>query len=733
MAGNPATMQTASGSNTKPSTSNGTDPKKMLSNYALKGLWPEVVDLYKRYPELHDAKITRTQDTALHVAVSSGQEDKVRELVDIISKTGDAAKRAVNVQNERGNTPLHLAAAMGNVEMCKLIATVDVKLITDVRNSESETPFFVAALNGKKDAFICLHDLIIPGGEENARTVTDYPYCRRSRDGQTILHVAIEGEYFGTPVDELKFTKPYDKPTIVKTFDEETSPNHPENYQTCINLYRLFSNAFKIFFRRNNQHKQEDPKRQADPERQDQDDHPMFPANYQICYELIKLFLKSVIIILGVGSREIRKIQRKREKHTWSIQIMNKLLENSSRQYEYLDNGQKPVGLLLDEDMFTAGIDEEHAPDQGTEKPSNSMEKLVSSIAGMQESIFKEIQAMRDDLGKITAIEVRRDMEGWESPNTNIEPESKNETAILLAAKNGIKEMVEKILNTFPRAMDDTNTDGKNIVLLAVETRQPHIYKLLLDWKVDNESVFRRVDNDGNSALHLAAKLGNYRPWLVSGAALQMQWEYKWYEFVKNSMPLHFFIHRNKKGYTPRHIFTDTHKDLVKSSGEWLTNTSQSCSVVAALIAGVGFATVSAVPGGLKDDNSGQPVLENKLPFDIFSIAALVALCSSVTALVIFLAILTSRYQEKDFLKVLPRRLLFGLSSIFVSICAMLVSFSAGHFFVLKDSLKYMALPVYAITCFPVTVFAMAQFPLYFDLIKAKFTGLPQRRQKVVA
>ena len=41
---------------------------------------------------------------------------------------------------------------------------------------------------------------------------------------------------------------------------------------------------------------------------------------------------------------------------------MNKLLENSSRQYEYLDNGQKPVDLLVDEDMFTAGIDEDQAP-----------------------------------------------------------------------------------------------------------------------------------------------------------------------------------------------------------------------------------------------------------------------------------------------------------------------------------------------------------------------------------
>ncbi|GFZ04765.1 hypothetical protein Acr_17g0003370 [Actinidia rufa] len=198
-------------------------------------------------------------------------------------------------------------------------------------------------------------------------------------------------------------------------------------------------------------------------------------------------------------------------------------------------------------------------------------------------------------------------------------------------------------------------------------------------------------------------------------------------------MPLHFFIHRNKNGYTPREVFTDTHKDLVKSSNKWLYNTAQSCSVVAALIAGVGFTTMSAVPGGLKEGDSGQPVLENKLPFEIFSLAALVALCSSVTALVIFLAIVTSLYQEKDFLKVLPRRLLYGLSATFVSICAMLVSFSAGHFFVLKDSLKYMALPVYAITCFPVMVFAMAQFPLYFDLIEAKYTKLPRRGRKMVA
>lgn len=43
--------------------------------------------------------------------------------------------------------------------------------------------------------------------------------------------------------------------------------------------------------------------------------------------------------------------------------------------------------------------------------------------------------------------------------------------------------------------------------------------------------MFRQVDDKSNSALHLAAKLGDHKPWLIPGGALQMQWEIiKWYK-----------------------------------------------------------------------------------------------------------------------------------------------------------------------------------------------------------
>lgn len=108
----------------------------------------------------------------------------------------------------------------------------------------------------------------------------------------------------------------------------------------------------------------------------------------------------------------------------------------------------------------------------------------------------------------------------------------KKETPLLTAAKNGITEMVAKILELFPAAIHDTNNEKKNIVLLAVENRQPHVYEFLVKLKIMKETIFRKRDKDGNSALHLAAMLGDHRPWLIPGAALQMQWEIKWYEVI---------------------------------------------------------------------------------------------------------------------------------------------------------------------------------------------------------
>lgn len=122
---------------------------------------------------------------------------------------------------------------------------------------------------------------------------------------------------------------------------------------------------------------------------------------------------------------------------------------------------------------------------------------------------------------------------------------SKKETPILLAAKNGITEIVDRILELYPIAINDVNADNKNLILLAVGYRQPKVYELLQRRNILKESMFRQLENEENSVLHFAAKLGeSCKPWWISGAALQMQWENKWYE-VRSILPKFFIYNKH--------------------------------------------------------------------------------------------------------------------------------------------------------------------------------------------
>jgi hypothetical protein len=202
------------------------------------------------------------------------------------------------------------------------------------------------------------------------------------------------------------------------------------------------------------------------------------------------------------------------------------------------------------------------------------------------------------------------------------------------------------------------------------------------------------------------------------------------FQLVKNSMPPNFYERYNNDGKTAKQVFIDTHGILVKEGSKWLTKTSESCSVVAALVAAVAFTTSTAIPGG-PDQNTGIPLLLKQPAFKLYAVTSVVALCSSVTALILFLSILTSRFEEKDFVTDLPRKLLIGLTTLFTSIASVLVSFCAGHFFIVERRMRFAVYPIYAATCLPVSFFALVQLPLYFDLSLAMFRKVPQRSYKV--
>jgi len=111
----------------------------------------------------------------------------------------------------------------------------------------------------------------------------------------------------------------------------------------------------------------------------------------------------------------------------------------------------------------------------------------------------------------------------------------KKETAFLVAARNGIVEMVDEMLNRIPSVIHNTNSKKENVLLVAVLNRQPLVVESLKTKMQSKLEVWNNltltVDEDENTMLHLAANApGGDKPWQIAGSALQMVWDIKWFQ-----------------------------------------------------------------------------------------------------------------------------------------------------------------------------------------------------------
>lgn len=163
---------------------------EILFENAMKGQWKQVVETYESNAYSHKAMLTASWDTALHLAVSDGKTEIVSKLVKSVVKGKD--KQILKLKNNRGNTALHSAAALGHSEMCHCMASEDHNLIAE-RNEDKATPLFLAAQFGHEDAFLCLHFLYERNIEGDV--VPLETSCRKA-NGDTILHAALNGEFF---------------------------------------------------------------------------------------------------------------------------------------------------------------------------------------------------------------------------------------------------------------------------------------------------------------------------------------------------------------------------------------------------------------------------------------------------------------------------------------------------------------------------------------------------------
>ncbi|PON63723.1 Transmembrane protein [Parasponia andersonii] len=395
-----------------------------LFDDAMKGHWDKVIETYRKSPRARKAKITKADETALHLAVADGETKFALQLINAIT---DPA--TLSIKNERGDTPLHLAAALGDLIVCIEIMEKYPKVVT-IRNSKGETPLFLAARYGKKKAFLYLHSL---NQEEE--------HLKRE-NGDTILHVTIAGDYFSfaitimkhypdfvnklnidglTPlhilasksnafrsstslglfdrilyyclvVDELEET-PVDIAAYRKTAkgQKETSEQFPENYQTCMNFVKLLKPKIQEIKLKWGVQKEgisadvENPPKNGNSSVQDKgkyksdsksksDENKLeqvsilsqgrsFPPNYDSFLLFFKLMVKALLIVLGVGISRIKVMENKKKLHLQSKLVMDEMVKHTTSYKSYGNTGMKPDHQTDVEKLFPdkEGIDQTEA------------------------------------------------------------------------------------------------------------------------------------------------------------------------------------------------------------------------------------------------------------------------------------------------------------------------------------------------------------------------------------
>ncbi|KAH7510652.1 hypothetical protein FEM48_ZijujUnG0103300 [Ziziphus jujuba var. spinosa] len=276
---------------------------------------------------------------------------------------------------------------------------------------------------------------------------------------------------------------------------------------------------------------------------------------------------------------------------------------------------------------------------------------------------------------------------------------------------------------------------GQNVLHIAIKHRQLEIFNHIVKMTLSISRLVIKIDKGGYTILHQVADISNYSGGTLPGPALQLQEELHWFQIVPN----HYLKHRSfikeeslskKKKKTSKEdepssiqeteriqetaleLFARTHENLLEEAGEWLKNTSESCSTVAVLIATVAFAAAYTVPGG-SDPQTGAPILLHDPFFLVLTVTDVLSLATSLTSVVMFLSILTSPFELQDFEESLPRKLILGFTFLFISVAMTMLAFAATIVLTIHLKRRWVTTLVYCLAFLPVAVFALLQYPLY--------------------
>ncbi|KAF8377143.1 hypothetical protein HHK36_030516 [Tetracentron sinense] len=144
------------------------------------GDWENAKKFIELHPDVVNDFISETKDTALHIAVVSGQVQLVEELVKLMRE------ESLELKNDVQNTALHLAASSGITKMAEAMVKKNRNLL-GIAGEKDRIPVVMASSCGHKDM---VHYLYSVTAKEELNPET-------SNNGISLLTSAIYADIYG--------------------------------------------------------------------------------------------------------------------------------------------------------------------------------------------------------------------------------------------------------------------------------------------------------------------------------------------------------------------------------------------------------------------------------------------------------------------------------------------------------------------------------------------------------
>lgn len=238
----------------------------------------------------------------------------------------------------------------------------------------------------------------------------------------------------------------------------------------------------------------------------------------------------------------VEEIQEQKKNHACVLNLIAYLAKDD-KYWDFLEKGKKPQAQGDEKIESIDGhelMDFPHdlaTPKSDSIVPSNSQEKKEDENISKEKELVLLSPELEGLISKLSTTLEKIENQKEDETKEDLKPISRwNESPLTLGAKMGLHEFVEKILKVCPESAKSLDTDGRNVLQVAIQHGQVKIVNIIetmvrgsnpllpsrLLWDIDPKTK--------NNILHFAAEEKKTVP--GDPCALQMQLELGWFEVI---------------------------------------------------------------------------------------------------------------------------------------------------------------------------------------------------------